>query len=147
MDSAGAIANAAPLAAELARRQNPDGGWGYANQSSWTEPTSLALVALQTTGEFRSARARGVEWLRVHQRNDGGWPPQPGVQHSTWVTAAVLLVHEMRSSPQTDLAMNWILERSGRESTVLERMRRLMLGTQAEFREGTVGWPWFPDTA
>lgn len=147
MQLADIIADVAPLAAELAKRQNSDGGWGYTNRSSWTEPTSLALIALNTTGEFRSECARGAEWLRTHQREDGGWPPNPDVEQSTWVTAAVLLVPEMRSFAGLHRAITWVVKRSGRESTVIERLRRLLLGSQAEVGEGTIGWPWFPDTA
>ena len=147
MPFGGDIADGASLAAELARRQNPDGGWGYTNKSSWTESTSLALIALNTTGAFRLEQSRGAEWLRGNQREDGGWPPQPGVEHSTWVTAVVLLVPEIRSSTARHKAVDWLMNRSGRESTIIERVRRLMLGTKAEVGEGTIGWPWFPDTA
>jgi hypothetical protein len=140
-------ADIAPLADELVKRQNSDGGWGYTNQSSWTEPTSVALLALDTTGLFRSERARGEEWLRMHQRHDGGWPPQPGIQLSTWVTAAVLLVPEVRNFGGHQNAIKWLMNKSGRESSITERFRRLLLGAQAEVGEGTSGWPWFPDTA
>lgn len=141
------VADVAPLAQELARRQNSDGGWGYTNQSSWTEPTSLALLALSTTGAFRPECARGEEWLQIHQRHDGGWPPQPGIALSTWVTAAVLLVPEMRNFAGHRKAIHWVMKKSGRESSITERFRRLLLGTQAEVGENTTGWPWFPDTA
>jgi hypothetical protein len=147
MDMGRTVADVAPLAEELVRRQNSDGGWGYTNQSSWTEPTSLALLALNGTGAFRPECARGEAWLRTHQRHDGGWPPQPGIALSTWVTAAVLLVPEMQNFSGHRNAINWVMNKSGRESSITERFRRLLLGTQAEVGEGTTGWPWFPDTA
>jgi hypothetical protein len=137
----------APLAEALIERQNADGGWGYTRNSSWTEPTSLALIALGTTGAFGNERAHGQAWLRRLQREDGGWPPHPDVEHSTWVTAAVLMVPSMRDTSGYTRGIEWLMGKTGRESTFIERARRFLRGTSSEVGEGTTGWPWFPDTA
>ena len=141
------LAEAPVLAHELAKRQNSDGGWSYTNKGSWTEPTTLALLALNTTGAFYTERARAEAWLCAQQRDDGGWPPREGVMQSTWVTAAVLLVPEMQNCGGHGRAIEWLMNRTGRESTFVERLRRLLLGAHIEVGEGTVGWPWFPNTA
>jgi squalene-hopene/tetraprenyl-beta-curcumene cyclase len=64
--------------------QNPDGGWGEDLRSyrdpalagrgpSTASQTAWALLALLAAGERGEATARGIEWLVVHQRPDGGW--------------------------------------------------------------------------
>src|ERR1039458_2543491 len=62
-------------------KQNRDGGWPYVRGASWTEPTVYAILALLAAGEMAGAR-RGLEWLRVKQLSDGGWPPQTGFDES-----------------------------------------------------------------
>ena len=76
------------LQQKLLAYQNADGGWGYGKGSSWTEPTALALLALPIRSE---ARAQASSWLRKMQNPDGGWPPQPSVAESTWVTSLAVL--------------------------------------------------------
>jgi Squalene-hopene cyclase C-terminal domain len=147
VDMGDKTSHVARLAEDLVKRQNTDGGWGYSQGSSWTEPTSLAVLALQATGAFETERIRAREWLRRAQREDGGWPPQPGIAHSTWATAAVLLVPEMLHAARYTKAIDWLMNRTGRESTLVERVRRYLLGMSSEVGEGTNGWPWFPDTA
>src|SRR4051812_36278899 len=104
---------------ELLDRQNPDGGWGYGKGgTSWTEPTCYALLAL-ASGEVSvlAASRRGVQWLTAGQRSDGGLPPRPGVDQSTWVTALSLLMPaELSAGPDRQRAADWLLAQSGRES-------------------------------
>jgi hypothetical protein len=59
----------------LARRQQPDGGWGFARgQPSDTNTTAVALMALALAGQ-RGAPAvgRGVSFLDGQQYASGGW--------------------------------------------------------------------------
>ena len=69
-------------------------GWRLAvrPRSSWTEPTVYAVLALLAAGEDEPARAGPRAGSRGTQRPDGGWPPQAGVDESTWVTALVALL-------------------------------------------------------
>jgi squalene cyclase len=135
------------LAEQLVKRQNRDGGWGYTSNTSWTEPTSLSLLALSTTGAFPRQCTRGCDWLRRLQREDGGWPPQRGVDQSTWVTASVLLVPGIGNLVRHHQAVDWILNRTGRESSISYRLLSILFGTRQEAGARTRGWPWFPDAA
>ncbi|HWW32187.1 MAG TPA: prenyltransferase/squalene oxidase repeat-containing protein, partial [Steroidobacteraceae bacterium] len=68
----------------LERIQNADGGWGEDPRSyddpqwigrgpSTASQTAWALLALHAAGERSPAVDRGVAWLLVTQRADGGW--------------------------------------------------------------------------
>jgi squalene cyclase len=77
------MAEAGELQRKLLEAQNADGGWGYENGSSWTEPTALALLALEAQQIKGSVYERARAWLRSKQRIDGGWSPGPSVNTST----------------------------------------------------------------
>lgn len=133
---------------ELCALQNPDGGWPYRAGSSWTEPTVLALLALASAGEVSSqAAGNALNWLRANQRPDGGFAPRRLVEESTWVTALVSLlpVHMLAQLDATG-AMNWLLSKTGRESSWVQRLRTVMISGRVD-QAAPEGWPWFPDTA
>jgi hypothetical protein len=130
----------------LKQKQNPDGGWPYIRGSSWTEPTAYAVLALLSAGETEAAGS-GLRWLRAAQRSDGGFPPQPGVDHSAWVTALAALVPAGRLGlPVHARAVAWLLRDCGAESTLAYRVREWLLGSSVGDSEN-VGWPWAPDAA
>jgi hypothetical protein len=137
------------LFSSLLASQNRDGGWGYHRGSSWTEPTVYALLALLAQERQPSPDVqRGFAWLHGTRRDDGGWPPQPTVKQSTWVTAlAVLLLAEGGALPVGDPAIGWLVDQTGRETSLLFRVRRWMLGGRSDYEENPPGWPWFPETA
>ena len=122
--------------------QNPEGGWGYGSTESWTEPTALAILALRAHGIRQSVVDKGLRWLAKCQRADGGWPPNPQVRESTWVTALALLA--FKDNPR---ALAWLMEQSGRESGIVQRLRLWMLGVDPAVDTKNHGWPWFPGTA
>jgi len=131
----------------LAGKQNRDGGWPYLRGSSWTEPTAYAVLALLAAGETEPAR-RGVSWILAIQRPDGGWPPQAGVERSTWVTALVaLLPPEHLGARAHARAIAWLMETTGRESTTTYRLREWLLGNPRPPEQEFPGWPWIPDAA
>jgi hypothetical protein len=124
----------------LISRQHGDGGWGYQEQVSWTEPTVLALLALSARQGNAESCARGFQWLRTLRRKDGGWAPHSAVEESTWVTALAVLAGQAEG-------VDWLLRQTGRESTGFERIRRRLLGAKLEYGEGTIGWSWYPGTS
>jgi hypothetical protein len=131
----------------LAGKQNRDGGWPYVRGSSWTEPTVYAVLALLAAGETEPAK-RGLRWIRATERPGGGWPPQAGIEQSTWVSALVaLLPPEHLGAGAHARAIAWLLETTGRESTPAYRLREWLLGNPRPPEQEFPGWPWIPDAA
>jgi hypothetical protein len=133
----------------LVSMQNSDGGWGYrGGGGSWTEPTCYALMALDAWGLGSSGEAsRGSGWISARQRADGGWAPRDGVDQSTWVTALVLLLGDSLFAPaQAQAASAWLRAQTGRESSLVYRLRMRLLGVRLD-DPAVDGWPWFPGAA
>jgi len=131
----------------LVSRQNADGGWSYARGVSWTEPTVYAILALLAYGE-QTASARGLAWVRSHQRPDGGWPPQPGFDESAWVTAlAALLPLGSLGASAHQRAIGWLKGTEGEETTPVYRLRQWLLGNAVAPELEFPGWPWIPGAA
>ena len=133
------------LQQRLTAAQNTDGGWGYRNGRSWTEPTALALLALPDSPETRQ-RARC--WLQKAQRPDGGWPPQLGVGESTWVTSLSILAtpESELNSPASKAALNWLTLQAKAPNSVWERFLLRLRGLPVPVETGA-GESWFPHTA
>jgi hypothetical protein len=129
----------------LLESQNPDGGWPYrAGGPSWTEPTAYALLALRAQGSVAEQVEKGLRWLDAVQLPDGGWPPQPAVRQSAWVTAiAALLGPAALGGDAYRRGIVWIVEQTGEETKFLSRVRQFLTGNL----QGDPGWPWFPGTS
>ena len=128
--------------------QNHDGGWPYRKTGgSWTEPTVFALLAQSVEkGDSRSIE-RGFNWLRGSQRQDGGWPPRPSVAQSTWVTSLVALLHpDGIGHAHHAAAIDWLMDQTGRETSLVYRLRRELVGDGGG-PEPRQGWPFFPGAA
>ena len=133
------------LQGKLVASQNADGGWGYGKGSSWTEPTALALLSLTN---FPETRERALQWLRKAQRSDGGWPPQPSVGESTWVTSLGILAtpqNELKS-PASKAALEWLAKQAKPPSSAFERFLLHLRGLPIPIEAG-IGESWFPRTA
>lgn len=129
------------------RKQNRDGGWPYVRGTSWTEPTVYAILALLMAGEVGPAQ-RGLAWLRAAQRPDGGWPPQTGVDESTWVTALVaLLPRDQLGIAAHGRGIGWLVETGGMENSMGYRLRQWLLGSSQPADQEFPGWPWIPGAA
>jgi hypothetical protein len=126
-------------------RQNGDGGWAYGRGCSWTEPTVFVLLAQSVTSPDRESLSRGAQFLNSNARQDGGWSPQSGVEESTWVTALAALSPEGAiSESQRHQALDWLRDRTGRESGWRYKLQQRLAGNKEEYPEG---WPWFPGAA
>lgn len=132
------------FAAQLLALQGQDGGWGYGQGCSWTEPTALALLAL-CAGEYRDSAAvrSGAAWLRAQQHPDGGFRPCAAVGQSTWVTSVPLLLpQDIRRTFREEAAIRWLMERTGRESGLMFRLRQRISGSPDSAQYQFTGWPW-----
>jgi hypothetical protein len=106
-----------------------------------------ATLALLAAGEQEPAK-KSAGWLRALQKPDGGWPPQSGVEESTWVTALVaLLPVELLGAAAHDRAVRWLVATSGRETSFVHRLRMRLLGNKVSPEAEHPGWPWVPGTA
>ena len=132
----------------LMSKQNRDGGWPYVRGTSWTEPTVYAILALLAAGESEPAR-RGLDWLRATQLTDGGWPPQTGVDESTWVTALVALLPPgtTRAAPLTRARSTGCWARPGRNPRPRTGCASGCWAVRAMPEHEFPGWPWIPGAA
>jgi Prenyltransferase and squalene oxidase repeat len=131
----------------LVSRQNQDGGWSYLHGKSWTEPTVYAVMALLAAEEEQASK-RGLRWLSTAQRRDGGWPPQTGVDQSTWVTGLVALLPPEIVGPERHAgAIQWLMGTSGQETSFEYRLREWLLGNSPPDETEFEGWPWVPGAA
>jgi hypothetical protein len=141
------MAEASDLTQQLLRRQNTDGGWGYQGVTSWTEPTALAVLALEALQFQGPIFARGHQWLLNHQRQDGGWGPNPTVSQSTSVTStACLAISGIVLADSHARAVRWILEQIKPGLGPVDWLEFWLEGMPpAEAVMG--GSPWYPGTA
>lgn len=142
------MAEAEELQLQLLKAQNSDGGWGYGNGSSWTEPTAFALLALQARNVTSATLEQGYAWLTRAQRSDGGWPPKPSVAVSTWVTslAALALSDTEWVAQRLNRAVQWLISQSKPQPGVIERLAYRVRGMPVPIQPSG-GSPWFPGTA
>ncbi len=138
------------LQRKLVASQNADGGWSYGKGCSWTEPTALALLALQSQSPntFPEACGRASYWLQKTQRTDGGWPPQASVGESTWVTSLGILATPGKElkSPAGKAALNWLTAQAKLPNSALESFLLNLRGLPIPIEVGA-GQSWFPQTA
>jgi hypothetical protein len=142
------MAEADTLQLQLLGAQNSDGGWGYQNGSSWTEPTALALLALGATAGPGAARLAAHTWLLGSQKPDGGWAPQPSVNQSTWVTslATLALAGTDSTREQHRRGVSWLLKQILPQEPPVPRFIARLQGIHPDPRPAG-GSPWFPGTA
>src|ERR1039457_5582853 len=100
----------------------------------------------RTTGRRRSG-APG-RWRHEHPGGSPGCPPAAGGDRSTWVAALVSLLPREHLAPAVHArAIGWILETTGKESTLLYRVRERLLGNPRSPESEFPGWPWVPGAA
>lgn len=141
------MAYAEELQALLLGSRNDDGGWPTHHGRSWTEPTALALLALQGAKLPGQACALSASWLCHRQLPDGGWPPCSEVPTSTWVTSLALLslaqeAHYSQGCPKGAL---WLAGHVYPELNPFQRLLKDHLGIAPGHAPGSSAW--FPGTA
>jgi len=149
------MTNADKLLASLLSSQNADGGWPFRHGSSqgplcgssWTEPTALALLALQAASYSSEARPRAASWLAKQQSSDGGWPPCAIVPTSTWVSSLTLLAlaQERAHSHGCPKGVQWLSRQVYPDLPAIQSFVQHRLGMSPSQAPGSS--PWFPGTA
>jgi hypothetical protein len=150
------MAQAEVLVERLLALQNPDGGWPYNRGTSWTEPTALVVLALQSepSPATNAALGRGLSWLLTKQRiPEGGWAPNPSVKECTSVTSvATLAILPLAQSARADLhrasldrAVTWTACQVYRNDFSLSLLLARTLNLPPARAPGSV--PWYPGTA
>jgi hypothetical protein len=141
------MTNADELLACLLGSRNADGGWPFRRGHSWTEPTALALLALQ--GALVSSESRSVtaSWMAKLQSPDGGWPPGAAIPTSTWVTSLVLLAlaQEKEHSQGCGKGASWVNAHVYPELNAVWGFLDRTLGLSPSQAPGSSSW--FPGTA
>ena len=141
------MTDANELQASLLSARNADGGWPFRKGSSWTEPTALALLALQSANDPGDARSLAASWVARRQSADGGWPPCLTVPTSTWVTSLALLAlaQEPTYSRGSPGGLRWLLSHTYPDLPVFQRLLQRGFGFTPSQAPGSS--PWFPGTA
>jgi prenyltransferase/squalene oxidase-like repeat protein len=142
------MAEGVELQHKLLEAQNADGGWGYDRDSSWTEPTAFALLALEAQHIKGAAYDAGCAWLARKQNSDGGWSPAPSVDISTWVTSLVLLAlpEAVLTPGDYERGIDWTVRQIRPEPSGFGRFVSRLQGSPLVEDNGG-GSPWFPGTA
>jgi hypothetical protein len=135
------------LRAALISSRNADGGWPSRKGRSWTEPTALALIALQGTLGASETRSATASWLARRQSADGGWSPCSAVPASTWVTSLALLAlaQEDRHSQGCTKGAAWLSSHVYPELNTFQSLLEDCFGISPPQAPGSS--PWFPGTA
>jgi energy-coupling factor transport system substrate-specific component len=86
----------AAAGAWLARQQNTDGGFGFAQRGSDSDvdDTAAAIEALAAAGASKGMIARAVGYIERARNGDGGFPEEPGgssnAQSTAWAVQALI---------------------------------------------------------
>jgi len=129
----------------LRKSQNPDGGWSYfPGKTSWFEPTTYAMLALQGRQESEGDLDRAWKLLRSWQLPDGSFQPSGQVQDGTWVTAHAVTLASVRGVDDASVrsAVDWLLQVVGAEHGVAMRAASFFHLIQTKLNVSHEGWPW-----
>jgi hypothetical protein len=139
------------LLAELRYRRLPrPGGWGHCGEQFGTEPTSLALLALNSSSYASTVTRKELEPLVACQRPNGLWPAvgngTAGV--SFWASAmAANTLMILGAAPETFVgALDSLVHCRPLEASWVVRLKFRLFDRQVRFDPTKYGWAWVPDT-
>ena len=137
----------------LLGRQNPDGGWGAAqDRSSNTEATALTLGALKAIGarSLDDRILRGALWLTARQNPDGGWRLNDVATAGSWTTALAIIALSAFPEHQKRVrdGAHWLLQQAGSAPGILAKLILRVTGKSKdnEVNLDLVGWSWVPNS-
>ena len=130
----------------LIKRATPSGSWGYhTGTAGFSEPTSMACLALTVHGQEAPCINTGLSWLAAIQRVDGAVPICASMPSPCWPTPAALLAwigapKICRSSFETayEQSARWLTKTKGRPIAQNSRL--------FEHDTTLIGWPWVEGT-
>lgn len=125
---------------------NSDGAWGYhPGGTAFTEPTSLASLALVVHGAAPQRRRTGLDWMAEVQQENGSLPLSPDLSSPCWPTGLAILAwlgadadRRPRYEGNVQKAGSWLLNIRGRPAPHAPDV----LGHDTSLQ----GWPWVADT-
>ena len=127
--------------------QNPDGGWGYRpGGDSLVEPTGLCALALFSGGD-RAASGRGLDFLKVCQKDSGAVGINPRDPEGSWMAyAALLAFHALGAAAEERRIRDWILSFEDASSRFSPADIKA-IATAYRFDASIRGWPWTANTS
>jgi len=139
------------LLAELRYRRLPrPGGWSHSGAHFGTEPTSLALLALNSSSSASTVARHELEPLLACQRPNGLWPAigDGTAGGSLWASAvAVNTLMTLGAAPETFAgALDSLVNCRPLEASWLVRLKFRFSDQQVRFDPAKYGWAWVPGT-
>jgi len=129
----------------LRATQNSDGGWGYfPGKQSWFEPTTYAMLALQSKPDSDAALERAWKLVRSWQLPDGSSRPSGQVEGGTWVTAHAVTLACVRGVYDSNVraGVDWLLHVVGQEHSLAMRTASYFHLLKTKLDVSHQGWPW-----
>jgi hypothetical protein len=134
----------------LRRRISRTGGWGHRGTQFGTEPTCLALLALNSSQADSRRTLEDLGPLLARQLPNGLWPAtdEYAAGGNFWATAmAVNTLMILGASSETLAASLHALVRCRPlETSWLVRLKFRFSDRQVRFDPTKFGWPWVPET-
>lgn len=137
----------------LLSSQNPDGSWGYTQGARGSiEPTAYAIMSLRGTQGAQTALVRGLNFIRILQASNGGWPVNTtDSEPAAWVTAlaGLALLASGQKTTGVHAAAQFLLRSFGkaRKPWILRIADWMQSLDPAWVDKNYGGWSWNPDTA
>ena len=137
------------LLGELRRRRLVSArGWSHCGTQYGTEPTALALLALNSASSISSVTKGDLTPLLARRRSNGTWPAAEEVGGNIWATAvaANTVLHLDANQAALARSLDSLVQSRPLEASWFVRLRFRFSDRQVRFDPTKYGWPWVPDT-